>query len=550
VEFITRQPNQATSPLLALSKRLSGTLIETRPNAFVGTLGVFLGAGLATMYGRLLSVGLADLRGALNLGVDEASWIPTVYNMTVMFMGPFSVYLGALLGTRRVLLWSAPVFIVASLLLPFSPNLGVMFALQVIAGLSSGTFYPLTLSYALRSLPLRYSIFGIGVYSIDILSVTSLAVPLEGWFLNHLSWHWIFWFSAALTPLMMLCIYRAIPQPPKRTGPKPLISWAGFLYASIGLSLIFAALDQGQRLNWLESGVFVALLTTGIFFLMAAIIRRWLSPNPLVNLSFINKRNTLILAGGLLSFRFVLLAIAVLIPAFLGTIKGYRPSETGEVLLWIAIPQVLTGITAAWLMRRFDGRLIIAVGFALVATACLLNAQLTSAWSGNNFWISQLVMAAGLSLTFVSLVGLFIQQGAVTGAFSRPVDVLTYSAFIHIVRLFGGEIGTAFMQRLIAVREQFHSNLIGLHVDAASWLSGERLRLLTGGVLTNSAGQDEAQQRAVVLLGSQVRQQAFTLSYADGFMVIVWVCIAIIALLVFMEPMKILFDSSSMEPPK
>jgi len=129
-------------------------------------------------------------------------------------------------------------------------------------------------------------------------------------------------------------------------------------------------------------------------------------------------------------------------------------------------------------MRRFDGHLIIALGFSLVAIACLMNAELTSASSGDNFWISQLIMAAGLSFTFVSLVGLFIQQGAVTGAFSRLIDVLTYSAFM--VRNFGGEIGTAFMQRLVAVHEQFHSNLIGLHVETAAWLSGEGCDSLLG----------------------------------------------------------------------
>src|SRR5713101_6018028 len=187
-------------------------------NPYVGTLGVFLGAGIVTLNGRLISVGLPDLRGALGLGVDEASWIPTAYNMALMFMGPFSVYLGALLGVRRVLLPAAVIFILCSILLPFSPNLGVMLALQVISGLSSGTFYPLTLTYALRSLPMRYTIYGIGVYSIDIIGVTNLAVPLEAWFTEHLTWRWIFWFSALITPLMMFCIYRAIPNPPKRAG--------------------------------------------------------------------------------------------------------------------------------------------------------------------------------------------------------------------------------------------------------------------------------------------------------------------------------------------
>src|SRR5215467_12994323 len=78
--------------------------LSVTPNAYIGTLGVFLGAGIGTLFGRLLSVGLPDLRGALGLGFDEASWIPTSYNMALMFMGPFSVYLGGLLGVRRVLL--------------------------------------------------------------------------------------------------------------------------------------------------------------------------------------------------------------------------------------------------------------------------------------------------------------------------------------------------------------------------------------------------------------------------------------------------------------
>src|SRR5207247_5223328 len=151
-----------------------------------------------SLFGRLLTVGLPDLRGALGLGVDEASWIPTAYSMMLMFMGPFSVYLGGLLGLRRVLLWTVPIFIVASILLPFSSSLAEMLALEVIAGISSGTFYPLTLTFALRNLPLRYTIYGIGVYSMDILPATSLAVPLEACFTEHLSWRWIFWIGSVL----------------------------------------------------------------------------------------------------------------------------------------------------------------------------------------------------------------------------------------------------------------------------------------------------------------------------------------------------------------
>src|SRR5262244_4046739 len=87
-------------------------------NPYVGIVGVFLGAGIATLNARLVSVGLPDLRGALGLGFDEASWIPTALNMATMFSGVFVVFVGSLLGPRRILLAAAAVFALVSALLP------------------------------------------------------------------------------------------------------------------------------------------------------------------------------------------------------------------------------------------------------------------------------------------------------------------------------------------------------------------------------------------------------------------------------------------------
>ena len=105
------------------------------------------------------------------------------------------------------------------------------------------------------------------------------------------------------------------------------------------------------------------------------------------------------------------------------------------------------------------------------------------------------------------------------------------------------------MQQFIAVREKFHSNLIGLHVESGNWLTDERLRFLTGGVSSNSTGMDEAQRRSAALLGGQVRQQAYTLAYMDGFMIIAWVSVGVIVLIAFMKRTRILFDSQSPNPP-
>jgi len=101
------------------------------------------------------------------------------------------------------------------------------------------------------------------------------------------------------------------------------------------------------------------------------------------------------------------------------------------------------------------------------------------------------------------------------------------------------------MQRLVSVRERFHSNIIGLHIDGGHWLTSERLGMVARGLFPNSTGSEEAQARAAQLLGGQVRVQAYTLAYSDGYVVIALVAALAIILIAFMKPMKIIFDAES-----
>ena len=67
----------ASGPFDLLQLRLAQFVGSLHQNVYVGTLGVFLGAGIATLNGRMISVALPDARGALGFGFDEASWITT-----------------------------------------------------------------------------------------------------------------------------------------------------------------------------------------------------------------------------------------------------------------------------------------------------------------------------------------------------------------------------------------------------------------------------------------------------------------------------------------
>jgi DHA2 family multidrug resistance protein len=131
---------------------------------------------------------------------------------------------------------------------------------------------------------------------------------------------------------------------------------------------------------------------------------------------------------------------------------------------------------------------------------------------------------------------------------SPATSVATFSGFMHLMRIFGGQIGVAAMTRFIAVREQFHSNMLGLYVQKGSWLTDQRVRMLAGGLLPQSTGGLEARQRAATILGLQVRGQAYTLATSDGFVLIVWVVIVYLLLMLLLRPRKIAFyDLSKMQ---
>ena len=496
--------------------------VSTRP--LLGILGVVLGAGLVTLTGRMLTLGLADLKGHVGMSFDSGAWLDSAYNASLMFIGPFSVYLGGLLGPRRILLFAAGIFTLACVFLPLIHSYSLLIAALILAGLTSGTFYPLTLTFALRNIPLRYLPVTIALYATFVDGAVNIAPSLYGWYRDHLSWEWMFWNSAVIAPAMMLCIYLGIPpQPPrKKSGPAP--SFVGFLYLSFGLALIFTALQQGQRLDWFRSGVFNACFWSGWFFLLCALIRRLRGPNFLVALSYLRNWNTVLLGILLFWFRFTLCTTIILIPQSLA-IRGFEASQIGPAIIWSAVPLIpLSFMAALLLMRKFDPRLILAAGLACTAFAAWLNSQYSSTWAAENFYRTELLTGVGQAFAFIGLVGCIVLQAIFAGALAKPEWALTFSAYFHTIRIFGGTAGAIYMGHFLAQREKLHSNLLGLHVTGGDWVTIQNFHAMTAGLYAKSYGLAAAGARSVDLIAARLRLQAYSLSINDGFLLIAWSC--------------------------
>jgi MFS transporter, DHA2 family, multidrug resistance protein len=496
--------------------------VSTRP--LLGILGVVTGAGVVTLTSRMISLGLADFRGVHGFGYDEGAWIGTAFDAGLMFIGPFTVYLGGLMGPRRILLSAAALFTVLLIFLPLVHSYTLVIAMVLLSGLTSGTFYPLTLTFALRNIPLRYLPFTIALYATFVDGAVNIAPSLYGWYRDHLSSNWMFWNSALITPLMMICIFYGIPKasPAKKSGEAP--SFAGFLYASAGLAMLLAACEQGERLDWWRSGVFNALFAGGTFFLLCALLRRLRGPNSLVALPYLLQWNTMLLGSLLFWFRFTLCTTIILVPQALA-IRGFEPDQIGPAIIWSAIPLIPLAFTAALLLlRKFDSRLLFAIGLACTAFAAWLNSQYSSTWAAENFYRTELLTGVGQGFAFIGLVGCIVLQAIFAGALAKPEWVLTFSAFFHTIRIFGGTAGAIYMGHFLAQREKLHSNLLGLHVSGDDWITDQNVHAMTAGLYSKSSGMAAAGARAINLMAARLRLQAYSLSILDGFLLIAWSC--------------------------
>jgi DHA2 family multidrug resistance protein len=466
---------------------------------------------VSTMSSRLTGFGLNDLGAAVGASIDERAWITTSFSAAQMLIGPLSAWLAFVFGARRVLLIGAMTFGVCEWLIPFAHGLEALLVLQFVAGLGSGTFVPLAIGVVLANMPKRLWLLGISVYAMNLELTLNLAATLEGWHIDHGGWRWIFWQNLPIVALLIGCVHYGLPRQDVKKDEQGKGDYWGMLTAGTGFSLLFAALDQGNRLDWGSSGLVIGLSFGAALMLSAFFIHEWKNADRGIDLRFLSGRNVAVMLLLLIIVRLLVLTSNVVVPNFLTQVAGFRPQQVGDVLIWVAVPQLLVGPALGLALRRVDARLLLGVGMLLIMVASIMASRLTSTWSEAEFIPSMLVQGVGQTVVLTSLLYFFVLH-------LTPGQVLTFGAIVQAVRLFGGELAIAFVQTFTRKASQMHSNFLGQHVASGATEVSGRLMSFAGGPLSLfGTGDPLNASRGLALLSGQVARQAATLAYADAF---------------------------------
>jgi DHA2 family multidrug resistance protein len=493
--------------------------IAPRPLFAVGA--VLLGGYLANFDSRLTTVGLPDLRGAFSLSFDEGAWLSTASIGAQIFIAPLVAWLATAFGLRRVLGVPSLIFALISLIIPFVHDYTTLVSLGIVHGMLMGTFVPATLMIIFRNLPMRWWLPAIALYSIRVGFAIDTGSSLVGFYVEHWGWPWLYWQGAAIAPLMALMVYLGTPREPVNRELLKDADWGGMLLLGASVSMIYAGLDQGNRLDWLGSGTIVALLLSGGLLFVIFVVNELCVRAPWAHVNVLFNRNIGLALVAILLYTLTGLANSSLVPNFLGQVTQLRPEQSG-VLLWTygALPMFVLVPLSIFMLRHFDARTVMVVGFSAFAAANLWGTQLSHDWARGDFVGIVMSLSVGQAFTLLPLIIIAVSN-------SDPTRATAFAAYIQIIRLGGAEIGVALMGTWLRVREQIHSNYLGQHVENGSFDVNRLLQELTQSFAGHAASVAPA--RAIGTLAALVQREANVLAYIDGFWLCFW--LAILALL-------------------
>ncbi|HLZ06023.1 MAG TPA: DHA2 family efflux MFS transporter permease subunit [Bradyrhizobium sp.] len=481
---------------------------------WIAILAAMIGAFMAILNIQITNASLLNIEGGIGTGVDNGSWISTSYLIGEIVVIPLTDYLSRVFSFRKIMLAHATLFAVFSIACAFTHDLPSMIAMRGLQGYFGGVLIPMAFTLVFTKLPKAQQPIGLAMFSIAVTFAPAIGPTIGGYLTENYGWQTIFFVNVIPTAVMVTMLYFTLERQPMQLGLLREGDWFGIATMAVGLSALQAVLEEGNKDDWFGSPFIVKLAVTAAISLSLFVANELIVEKPLLRLRLLANRNFGMGTTAATFLGFGLFGSIYLLPAYLGQVQGYNAEQIGQVLAWTGLPQLVLIPLVPKLMQRIDARYLAAFGILLFATSSFMNTTMSLDYSGDQFWIPNIVRAVGQALTLAPLSN--VSLGSVA-----PQDAAAASGISNMMRNLGGAIGTAVLATIVTKREQFHSNIIGQSVDLGREEVRNRIAQMTNYFLSHGvADPAAAHQQAIIALGKVVKRQALVLGFGDTFMVL------------------------------
>ncbi len=497
-------------------------------NPWLIALTVTLATFMEILDTSVANVALPYIAGGLASGQDESTWVLTSYLVSNAIVLPLSGWLSSIFGRKRFYMGCVALFTAGSFLCGVAPSLPWLIFFRVLQGIGGGGLQPSEQAILADTFPPAARGMAFAVYGMAVVVAPALGPTIGGWITDNYSWRWIFFINIPIGVLSIMLTSLLVTDPPWLKGKKGAgmkVDYIGFALLALGLGALQVLLDKGEREDWFETGYIVVLAVISVVCLVAVYFWELRHKHPIIEVRLFHNRTFLMACIMLFMVGFVLYGTTVLLPQFAQSLMGYTAELAGEMIMPGGFTIILCLPLVGFLLARYDARVLIAFGFALLAASMFSMAH-----------------SFDLSIDFKTLMWARVYQSSGLAFLFIPINTAAYaylsreknnaaSGLINLARNIGASVGISFVTTMLARRAQFHQSVLTAHASQFS----QQFQIAVQGAnrIMPATGLASPQQLAVGQLYGSIARHSAMLAYLDNFWILA-VCILVILPLVFL----------------
>ena len=405
--------------------------------------GVLLGMFLAALDQTIVTTALPTMAAELG-GVEHLSWVVSIYLLTTTVSTPIYGKLSDLYGRRPLLLIAIVIFLLGSALAALAQTMPQLIGARALQGLGGGGLITLAQTVIADHVSPRergrYQAYMGGVWA-----TASVGGPmLGGFFVDQLSWRWVFWINLPVGALALLLCWLALRHLPQHYERRS-IDYLGATLLTLGVTaLLLVSTWGGSQFAWLSLPI-LGLSGAGIVLLSIFALQELRAPEPILPPRLF--RNDIFRTANACAsvVSMVMFGTTMLLPIYLQLVGGMSAGHSGLLLAPLTGASVIGAFSSGQIMRATGTyKRQPLVGLSLATLALVLLATMSADAPATLTGAALALFGAGIGATFpVMLVA--IQNAA------DPRDIGAATSAVNFFRSMGGSFGAAILWSVLII---------------------------------------------------------------------------------------------------
>jgi len=260
------------------------TTERTQPQVTLAVLA--LGGVSYAILSSLVVPALPTMMRELHTDETGVTWLLTAYLLAASVGTAIIGRLGDMYGKERLLFWTLIILACGTLMSALANTLALQIVGRFVQGAAGGIF-PLAFSIVRDEFPPEKVAGGIGLLSAILGIGGGIGIVLSGFVVEHLDYHWLFWFTFGASLAAAILTWKFVPESPVRIPGR--VNWLAAGLMTIGISAVLVAVSETTNWGW-GSAKTLGLAAIGFAIISLWILVETISETPLIDMTMMRIR--------------------------------------------------------------------------------------------------------------------------------------------------------------------------------------------------------------------------------------------------------------------